>query len=78
MKPPPPGPVSELSQTHEVNAAAMHASTAFPPAASTRAPASAVNGWPAAIAPLTPKSLGPKHIPNELLRLFFVSADTKA
>ena len=51
MKPPPPGPVSGLSATHETNAAAMHASTAFPPSARIRAPASAVSGWPAATAP---------------------------
>ena len=51
MKPPPPGPVSGLSHTHETHAAATHASTAVPPASSTRAPASAVSGWPAAIAP---------------------------
>jgi hypothetical protein len=44
MKPPAPGPVSGLSVTHEANDAAMHASTAFPPSARTRAPASAVNG----------------------------------
>ena len=31
--PPPPGPVSGLSQIHETAAAAMHASTALPPAA---------------------------------------------
>src|SRR5881628_3491492 len=53
MKPPPPGPVSGLSHTHDTNAAATHASTAVPPASSTRAPASAVTGWPAAIAPFT-------------------------
>ena len=52
MNPPPPGPVSGLSATHDAKAAAMHASTAFPPSASTRAPACAVSLWPAAIAPL--------------------------
>src|SRR5918992_5217627 len=52
-KPPPPGPVSVLSATQDTNAAARQASTAFPPSASTRAPASAVSGWPAAIAPFT-------------------------
>ena len=36
MKPPPPGPVSIDSQTQETNAAATQASTAFPPASSTR------------------------------------------
>src|SRR5215203_6797717 len=51
MNPPAPGPVSGLSVTQETNAAAMHASTAFPPWASTLAPASAVSGWPAATAP---------------------------
>ena len=51
MKPPPPGPVSGLSQTQEANEAATQASTALPPASSTRAPVSAVSGWPAAIAP---------------------------
>ena len=51
MNPPPPGPVSGLSHTHDTNAAATHASTAEPPASSTRAPACAVNGCPAAIAP---------------------------
>ena len=65
-EPAPAGPVSGLSQTHEVKAAAMHASTAFPPASSTLAPASAVNGWPAAIAPFTPRSLGHITNPNEL------------
>ena len=51
MKPPPPGPVSGLSTTQEAKPAAMQASTAFPPSASTVAPTSAVSGWPAAIAP---------------------------
>src|ERR671931_577611 len=41
MNPPPPGLVSGLSVTHDVTAAAMHASTALPPSASTRAIASA-------------------------------------
>ena len=54
MKPPAPGPVSGLSATHEAKAAATQASTAFPPSARMRAPASAVSGWPAAIAPLMP------------------------
>src|SRR2546421_709544 len=49
MKPPPPGPVSGLSATQEAKAAAMQASTAFPPAWSTRAPVSAVTGWAAAM-----------------------------
>ena len=44
MNPPAPGPVSVLSVTHETNAAAMQASTAFPPPANTSAPASAVSG----------------------------------
>ena len=52
MNPPPPGPVSVLSATHEANAAARHASTAFPPSARISAPASAVSRCPAAIAPL--------------------------
>jgi hypothetical protein len=43
MKPPAPGPVSGLSATQDMNAAAMHASTAFPPSARIRAPASAVS-----------------------------------
>ena len=51
-KPPPPGPVSGLSQIQETPAAAMHASTAFPPARRISAPASAVSGCPAANAPL--------------------------
>ncbi len=51
MKPPPPGPVNGLSHTQETQAAATHASTAVPPASSTRAPAAAVRGCPAAIAP---------------------------
>ncbi len=38
-KPPPPGPVSGLSHTQETAAAAMQASTAFPPARRTSAPA---------------------------------------
>src|SRR5581483_9119166 len=50
-KPPPPGPVSGLSHTQDTAAAATHASTALPPSRSTRAPASAVSGCPAAIAP---------------------------
>ncbi len=49
--PPPAGPVSGPSVTNAVKAAASSASTAFPPSRSTRAPASAVRGWPAAIAP---------------------------
>src|SRR6188508_1304641 len=53
----PARPVTGLSATHDTIAAAIHASTALPPSASTRAPASAVKGWPAAIAPLTDKSL---------------------
>jgi len=44
MNPPPPGPVSGLSHTHDTNAAATHASTAVPPASNTRAPACAVKG----------------------------------
>ena len=51
MKPPPPGPVSGDSVTHEAKPAATAASTALPPSASTRAPTSAVTGCPAAIAP---------------------------
>jgi hypothetical protein len=51
MKPPAPGPVSGLSATQETKAAATQASTAFPPSARIRAPAAAVSGWPAAIAP---------------------------
>src|SRR5438270_5528187 len=51
MKPPAPGPVSGLSATHDTRAAATAASTAFPPSSSTRAPACAVNGCPAATAP---------------------------
>ncbi len=49
--PPPAGPVSGPSTTAATNAAARQASTAFPPAASTSAPALADSGWPAAIAP---------------------------
>src|SRR5436190_10340962 len=52
MKPPAPGPVRVPSETQETRAAATAASTAFPPSRSTRAPASAVSGWPAATAPL--------------------------
>src|SRR2546426_10369780 len=52
MKPPPPGPVSGLSATHEAKPAATPASTAFPPSARISAPASAVSRCPAAIAPL--------------------------
>ena len=44
MKPPPPGPVSGLSATQETKAAAMQPSTALPPSARIRAPASAVSG----------------------------------
>src|SRR5436309_5477210 len=51
MKPPDPGPVRVLSETQETRAAATAASTALPPSRSTRAPASAVSGWPAATAP---------------------------
>src|SRR5437867_3121800 len=51
MKPPAPGPVRVLSETQETRAAATAASTALPPSRSTRAPASAVSGWPAATAP---------------------------
>src|SRR6266516_2325364 len=56
MKPPPPGPVSGLSHTQDTKAAATQASTAVPPASSTLAPASAVSGCPAAIAPFTRRS----------------------
>src|SRR5437588_12935825 len=59
MKPPPPGPVSVLSATQEAKPAATQASTAFPPAARTRAPVSAVTWWPAAIAPLINPSVTP-------------------
>jgi hypothetical protein len=52
MNPPPPAPVSGDSAAHDANPAATHASTAFPPAASTLAPVSAVSGCPAATAPL--------------------------
>ena len=72
MKPPPPGPVNGLSHTQETHAAATHASTALPPASSTRAPASAVSGWPAATAPRMHRTL----IPKPLQRLT-VSADTR-
>src|SRR5438046_809357 len=58
MNPPPPGPVSGLSTTQDANAAAMHASTALPPSSSTEAPASAVSGCPAAIAPRTGLAYG--------------------
>src|SRR3990170_6423834 len=51
MKPLPAGPVSGPSVTNAVNAAASNASTALPPSRRTRAPASEVSGWPAAIAP---------------------------
>ena len=57
MKPPAPGPVSGLSVTAAANAAATHASTAFPPSASARAPACAVSGWPPATAPFIAESL---------------------
>ncbi len=51
-KPPPAGPLSGPSATKPANAAATTASTALPPLASARAPASAVCGLPAAMAPL--------------------------
>src|SRR5581483_8643390 len=54
--PPPPGPVSGLSHTQATAAAATAASTAFPPARSTSAPAPAVSGCPAAIAPCIPRA----------------------
>src|SRR3954453_13754042 len=52
MNPPRPGPVSRGSATHEASTAATAASTALPPSRSTRAPASAVTGWPAATMPV--------------------------
>src|SRR5215212_9913010 len=52
MKPPAPGPVRADSATHDISIAAIAASTAFPPARSTSAPACAVSGWPAATTPL--------------------------
>src|SRR5262249_1141882 len=58
-KPPPPGLVRVCSVTQDMNAAAMHASTAFPPSRSTSAPASAVSLGPAATAPLIPGSVSP-------------------
>jgi hypothetical protein len=48
--------VSVLSVTQDMQAAAMHASTAFPPSRSTSAPASAVSVCPAATAPLIPEA----------------------
>ena len=53
MKPPAPNPVSGLSTANEARTEAIAASTALPPARSTRAPASAVSGWPAATTPFT-------------------------
>src|SRR3954447_25782439 len=50
--PPAPGPVSSGSATRDASTAATAASTAFPPSRSTRAPASAVIGWPAATMPV--------------------------
>src|ERR1700681_1977886 len=57
MNPPEPGPVSGLSVTAAANAAATQASTAFPPASSTCAPACTVSGCPADTAPLMTGSL---------------------
>src|SRR5262249_54046486 len=51
MNPPPPGPVSGDSVTHDAKPAATAASTALPPRRRTCAPICAVNGWPAATAP---------------------------
>ena len=51
MKPPAPGPVSGDSATNDISTHATAASTAFPPARSTSAPACAVTGWPAATTP---------------------------
>src|SRR4051794_10692020 len=70
MNPPPPGPVSGLSETHDVNAAATHASTAEPPALSTLAPASAVRGCPAAIAPFMAKRLRAPNRPQVPLHVY--------
>ena len=51
MNPPAPNPVSGLSTAKEASTAQTAASTALPPSRSTAAPASAVNGWPAATTP---------------------------
>ena len=44
MKPPAPGPVSGDSATNDISTQATAASTAFPPARRTSAPACAVSG----------------------------------
>ena len=50
------------------NAAATHASTAFPPSSSTRAPACVVSGCPAATAPLILRSRLPMTFPMDAHR----------
>src|SRR4051812_32387721 len=50
--PPAPAPVRSGSATHDASTAATAASTAFPPSRSTRAPAAALIGWPAATMPV--------------------------
>ena len=52
MNPPPPREASTGSLTQAAHSAARAASKALPPARSTSPAASAVNGWPAATAPL--------------------------
>jgi hypothetical protein len=59
MNPAPPGPVSGLSVAQDAKPAATQASTAFPPRSRTRAPTSAVSGWPAAIAPFMDRAYVP-------------------
>src|SRR5436190_4422627 len=57
-KPPPQGPVRLGSAAHDIAPAATTASTAFPPASSTRAPARAVTACPAATAALMEQFYG--------------------
>src|SRR5215216_4796275 len=73
MNPPPPAPVSGDSATHDAKHAATAASIALPPSLSTRAPTSAVTGWPAAMAPRILRSvmsigLRPSHVVSQMLQ----------
>ncbi len=51
MYPPAPSPVNSCSAANDVSIAPTAASTALPPSRSTRAPACAVSGCPAATTP---------------------------
>src|SRR3954451_3344195 len=57
MKPPAPGPVSGDSHTNDMRTQATAASTAFPPARRTSAPALAVSSCPAATTPVMVRRL---------------------